>query len=143
MDVHHIHCHSILHSSSTMASPLASPTLLFPFMGTPQSPKDTHGSASGNGEPRKPIENPLLLRAPPQYQNISTSFGGEPSPLQSPLQALTNHQGQGQGQGLRQRKKPMVDSSFAPPPKASLSVMGYMAHPVSTAQHSTKVMDVG
>ena len=119
-----------------MASPLASPTYLFPSMGAPQSPKDTNGSGNGNGNggPRKPIENPLLLRPPPpQYQNISSSFGEE----RSPLQALNNQQGQGQGQGLRQRKKPVVESSFAPPPKASLSVMGYMAHPVSTAQRST------
>jgi hypothetical protein len=121
-------------------SPLASPTYLFPTMGTPQSPKD---NGSGNGKPRKPIENPLLLRSPPpQYQNNSSSVGihtgatGSDSSFgeeRSPLGSLSNHQGQGQSQGLRQRKKPVVDSSFAPPPKASLSVMGYMnmAHPVS------------
>jgi hypothetical protein len=102
-------------------------------MGTPQSPKD-----NVSGEPRKPIENPLLLRPPPQYQNISSvgidtssSFGEE----RSPLQTLNNHQGQ--GQGLRQRKKPVVDSILAPPPKASLSVMGYMAHPVSTIDYES------
>jgi hypothetical protein len=105
-----------------MASPLASPTFLFPSMGTPQSPKD-----NGNGEPRKPIENPLLLRPPPQYQNNNISSVGI-GEERSPLHALNNHQ----GQGLRQRKRPVLDSTFAPPPKASLSVMGYMAHPVST-----------